>query len=241
MNLIRILPQKDPSKLYYKKVKLHYRLKGSKMQYCRSSIGEECPVCEFIERLPKTDSRSVEVYRRLKPVRRYLMNIVPLDEEKRVVLYLAPQTVFMDISSIIFDPDYGDVTDPVKGRNLVIEKIVPGGDRGRTEYKVRAKPNVSPVDSGLLEHVVDLEGFVRDRVISYEAMEAMLRDGGDDEDVMVYYSSFAERMDSVGGVTDRSPKIDMGEDVKPALSVRSSDKVVEESDLQRKIKDLFLK
>ena len=48
--------------------------------------------------------------------------------------------------SIIADPDYGDITDPINGRDINVEKMTPaeaGNQYGKTT--IRVKPNMTPL------------------------------------------------------------------------------------------------
>jgi histidinol-phosphate/aromatic aminotransferase/cobyric acid decarboxylase-like protein len=64
---------------------------------------------------------------------------------------------------VIADPDYGDITDPVNGRDIGIERQTPaeaGNQYGKTT--VRVKPNQTPIteDKALLESVFENQANV---------------------------------------------------------------------------------
>jgi hypothetical protein len=185
-NIVRILPPVDGT-LFYKKVGVHYRLVGSGMEYCpKLTGGLSCPVCEVVEQLRKMKTPvAVQIVNRLAVVERYLMNVIPLKEgeEKMVRQYLAPKTVRLALLKIVLDPDYGDITDLVKGRNVVIEKVQASG--GFVNYSVRAKPREVPVKEILgrelrMEEIPDLNEFVSVRLKGYEELKAVLY-GGEEE------------------------------------------------------------
>jgi hypothetical protein len=179
-NIIRVLPPRD-GRLFYKKVGVHYRLVGSGMEYCpKLTEGLSCPVCEVVEQLRKMKTPvAVQIVNRLAVVERYLMNVIPLKEgeERMVRQYLAPKTVRLALLKIILDPDYGDITDLVKGRNVVIEKVQASG--GFVNYSVRAKPKEIPVREILgrelkIEEIPDLNEFVSRRLKGYEELKTVL-------------------------------------------------------------------
>jgi histidinol-phosphate/aromatic aminotransferase/cobyric acid decarboxylase-like protein len=54
--------------------------------------------------------------------------------------------VYQELLGVIADPDYGDITDAVNGRDIMIERQTPaeaGNQYGKTT--VRVKPNVTPL------------------------------------------------------------------------------------------------
>jgi hypothetical protein len=205
-SLIRILPPVD-GKLFYRKVGIHYRLAGSGMEFCpkltagdQYQIGEvvddRCPICEVVEELRKSKSpAAVQLVNRLAVVERYLMNIIPLSEDqKRVRQYIAPKTVRLALLKIILDPDYGDITDLERGRNVVIEKIQGGG--GFVNYSVRVKPREISVRELLgreltLNEIPNLNDFVMKKIKSYDRLKVVLYGGEQElamEELMERYS-----------------------------------------------------
>jgi hypothetical protein len=185
-NLIRILPPRD-GKLFYKKVGVHFKLVGSGMEFCpKLTEGLACPVCEVVDQLKKMRTPvAMQLVNRLAVVERFLMNIIPLKEgEERVIKqYLAPKTVRLALLKTVLDPDYGDITDLVKGRNVVIEKIQ--GSGGFVNYTVRVKPREVSVRELLgrelmMEEIPDLHEFVSRRLKGYDELKNILY-GGDEE------------------------------------------------------------
>jgi hypothetical protein len=185
-NLIRVLPPVD-GKLFYKKVGVHFKLVGSGMEYCpRLTEGLSCPVCEVVDQLRKMKTPvASQLVNRLAVVERFLMNIILLKEgeEKLIKQYLAPKTVRVALLKTILDPDYGDITDLVRGRNVVIEKVQ--GSGGFVNYSVRVKPREISVRELLgrdlsLEEIPDLNEFVSKRLKGYDELKNILY-GGDDE------------------------------------------------------------
>ena len=56
------------------------------------------------------------------------------------------KTVYQELLSIIADPDYGDITDPVNGRDVVVE-FLSAEETGASYPKtnIRVKPNQTPI------------------------------------------------------------------------------------------------
>ena len=67
-------------------------------------------------------------------------------EDEGVKFWGFGKTVYQELLSVIADPDYGDITDPVNGRDIQIERQTPaeaGNQYGKTT--VRVKPNQTPI------------------------------------------------------------------------------------------------
>jgi hypothetical protein len=216
-NLVRILPPRD-GKLFYKKVGVHFKLVGSGMEFCpRLTEGLACPICEVVDQLRKMKTPvATQLVNRLAVVERFLMNIIPLKEgeEKSIRQYLAPKTVRLALLKTVLDPDYGDITDLVRGRNVVIEKVQ--GSGGFVNYTVRVKPREVSIKEILgrelyMEEIPDLHEFVSKRLKGYDELKNILYGG--DEDLGV--EGLVERYVSSSFVDDsvKEEKKDVDEDV----------------------------
>jgi len=222
-NLLRILPPVD-GLLFYKKVGVHYRLVGSGMEYCpKVTTGEPCPVCEVVEQLKKMKTPvAMQIVNRLVAVERFLMNIIPLKEgeDKVIRQYLAPKTVRMALLKIVLDPDYGDITDLERGRNVVIEKVQ--GSGGFVNYSVRAKPREVPIREVIgrqlrIEEIPDLNEFVRRKMKGYDELKAVLYGGDEDlgvEELVERYSSSSSSAVDSKMKSDKVDKEEKGEEMK---------------------------
>ena len=73
--------------------------------------------------------------------------VVVRGEEKQGVKFWGfGKTVYQELLSIIADPDYGDITDPVNGRDVVVEFIT-AEESGASFPKtnIRVKPNQTSI------------------------------------------------------------------------------------------------
>jgi len=73
--------------------------------------------------------------------------VVVRGEEKQGVKFWGfGKTVYQELLSIIADPDYGDITDPVNGRDVVVE-FISAEESGASFPKtnIRVKPNQTPI------------------------------------------------------------------------------------------------
>jgi hypothetical protein len=79
----------------------------------------------------------------LRVKRSFWMNVINRDDEgKGVAVYTPGIIVFSEISSLITDPDYGDITDVLNGYDIIVEK---SGTGRETEYHVKPRPKVTPL------------------------------------------------------------------------------------------------
>jgi hypothetical protein len=84
--------------------------------------------------------------------------IVRGKESEGVKFWGFGKTVYQELLSIIADPDYGDITDAINGRDISVERITPaeaGNQYGKTT--IRVKPNQTPIteDKDLLQNLFD--------------------------------------------------------------------------------------
>ena len=82
--------------------------------------------------------------------------IVRGEESQGVKFWGFGKTVYQELLSIIADPDYGDITDPVNGRDVVVE-FISAEESGASFPKtnIRVKPNQTPIsdEPSVLEKV----------------------------------------------------------------------------------------
>ena len=91
--------------------------------------------------------------------------IVRGEESQGVRFWGFGKTVYQELLSIIADPDYGDITDPVNGRDVVVE-FISAEESGASfpTTKIRVKPNQTPIsdDPTILEKVKSSQKDIRD-------------------------------------------------------------------------------
>ncbi len=81
-------------------------------------------------------------------LRTYIPVIVRGEEDKGVRFYSFGKTVYQELLSYISDPDYGDITDPKTGRDIVVEYIPKEkSDTNFAKTSVKVKPSQTPLSS----------------------------------------------------------------------------------------------
>ena len=157
-NVVRILPPKDPTDLFYAETKIHRVVdeEGNNRNFhCRKMHDEECPVCDAYfalwkkhnqlfpdkETARKEDSEFKKAARSIKPGKRFYMNVVDRDDDNKVKVLSVGIKVMDKILADILG-DFGDITDLKEGRDFKVEK---NEDGQWPDYsKSSTRPQVSP-------------------------------------------------------------------------------------------------
>lgn len=145
-NVVRILPEVGDMEYFYQPVGKH-QLPGDKQVHCPSFTSEgelPCPVCEIVDQLYKAgDKGSKNLADQLRVRKKFWMNVIDRNnEDAGPLIFPAGPVIFGAISTIIADPDYGDIMDVETGIDLVIER---SGEGLSTEYQVNPRRNDSPL------------------------------------------------------------------------------------------------
>lgn len=149
-NIIRILPPVGEMELFFQLVGKHYNLPGERglaSDYCPlfTLEGDEpCPICDLVSELRKGSVQDQALAKKIGLSRGYWMNIVVRDpNEKRPgttgegpYVYTPGVTVIEQIRTLVNSPDYGDISDPVHGIDLYVDR---GGEGRNTKYLVNAR------------------------------------------------------------------------------------------------------
>lgn len=185
-NVIRILPGKNGND-FYAEARVRYNVGPNKKRVVVPLDPDEaCPIKDFVDALYKSGDKDDEkLAKKMRATNRYLFNVIDRSVEEgqegygEVMVYECGPSVFTDILSIICDPDYGDITDPENGWDIIITKT---GKDLETEYKVNARPKQSPIGiEGWEEKLYDLQKLATP--VPYEKRAKLLEgDNSDDND-----------------------------------------------------------
>jgi hypothetical protein len=177
-NVVRLLPAKPGTEDFYVESRVHYNVgPNKKMVTCGKVARGSCAVCDFVDALFKSgDKEDEKLAKRMRATSRYYFNVVDRTVEKGsegfgdILVFGAGATIFTDILGIIVDPDFGDITNPDNGRDVIITK---SGKQLDTEYKTQARPVQTELGIDKWdEKMVDLSLFLKPR--SDEDLEAIL-------------------------------------------------------------------
>ena len=140
---VRIVPYKFNKDNPFIELYFHYDM-GDKFYLSPISFGRPDPIEEFATKL-KTSGNGDD-YKLGKKIeakmRTYAPIIVRGEENEGVKFWGFGKMVYQELLSIIADPDYGDITDPVNGRDIVVEfKTSEETGRSFPMTSIRVKPN----------------------------------------------------------------------------------------------------
>ena len=157
---IRIVPYKFDKNNPFSELFFHYSLVPNKTVLSPLSYGRPDPVQQFADKLKSTGNKDEWIQgKRIEPKMRTFVPVVVRGEENEGVKFWGfGKTVYQELLGIIADPDYGDISDSMTGRDIVVERQTPaeaGNQYGKTT--IRVKPNVTALseDSDQLTKLLD--------------------------------------------------------------------------------------
>lgn len=205
--LIRILPPVGDMQFFWQPVGKHdLSGDGKNTVVCPNFTTEgelPCPICEMSQ--AAYDQGQAELSKALKVRRNYHMNVIvrskkddddDADANVSAQIWTAGLTVFRELTEIVYDPDYGDISHPYSGFDVRVTRT---GQKLDTEYSCVARRTATPIfgsvdapNEELIQNVLgsakDLS-TVRNDIKSYEELAKMLQidpasehESDDDED-----------------------------------------------------------
>ena len=159
--VVRIVPYKHNTDNPFIELYFHYDL-GGKNYLSPVSFGRPDPIEEFAQKLKSTGSKDdYRLGRKIEAKMRTFTPVVVRGEEKEGVRFWGfGKTVYQELLSIIADPDYGDITDPVSGRDVVVHfKTAEETGKSFPSTSIRVKPNQTPIteDASILEAIKETQ------------------------------------------------------------------------------------
>jgi hypothetical protein len=188
---VRIVPYKFNPDNPFIELYFHYNV-NNKTYLSPQSFGRPDPIVEFSDKLKRMgDKEDYKAARQMEPkLRTFVPVIVRGEEGEGVKFWGFGKTVYQEILGYIADPDYGDITDPVSGRDLTIE-YTSAEDAG-TSYPtttIRVKPKETPLveDAQQVENLLQNQTEITDlyQELSYDELKDVLEgwlnpSGGED-------------------------------------------------------------
>ena len=194
---IRIVPYQYNKENPFQELYFHYDL-GKKNFLSPITHGNADPVVEFAEKLKSSgNSDEWKLGKKLEPkMRCYVPIIVRGKESEGVKFWGFGKTVYAELLGFIADPDYGDLTDPMNGRDIVIE-FTPAEGGAYPKTTLRIKPNTTPLtnDRNIAEkigqHQPNLSEIFKEPTYNElkEALEQWLNPSDEDANTSVSASS----------------------------------------------------
>lgn len=151
---IRLLPPMHGQDIPWVQHQLHYNQVGGKSGSFQhegkgraiTCLGDGCPVCAVSEWLKVNGEE--DRAKQLRAKTQYYMNIIDR-KDNSVKLWGAPVTVVKKLQALMSIPKIGDLTHPVKGRDLTIVRSGNAREYWNVEYQVVQDdmPSVIGVDN----------------------------------------------------------------------------------------------
>ena len=180
--VVRIVPYKFNQNNPFIELYFHYDL-GGKNYLSPISFGRPDPIEEFAQKLKSTGSKDdYRLGRKVEAKMRTFAPVVVRGEDKEGVRFWGfGKTVYQELLSIIADPDYGDITDPVSGRDVAVEfKTAEETGKSFPATSIRVKPNQTPIteDASVLESIKESQKNITEiyQERSYDELTQALND-----------------------------------------------------------------
>jgi len=208
---IRLVPYKMDHDNPFIELLFHYDL-GGKNYLSPLSFQRPDPIEEFSKKLRASgDSEGWKLSKKLSAkMRTYVPIVVRGEEDQGVKFWGFGKTVYQELLGFMSDPDYGDITDPTSGRDVVVEfKTAEEVGASFPKTNIRVKPNVTPLtaNKAQLDNFLENQKDVREiyQELSYDDLAEALND---------YLSPDAEEESDTAG--DGMTKSQMQEHVETA-------------------------
>ena len=218
--VVRVVPYKHNKDNPFIELFFHYNLGNNKTYLSPMSFGRPDPVAEFADKLKSTGNKDEWIQgKRLEPKMRTFAPVVVRGKESEGVKFWGfGKTVYTELLGVIADPDYGDISDPMNGRDVLVEFTPSEGAGSFPKTTIRVKPNVTPVteDKNVAEMVTknqpDLSAIFKEPTYDElkEALESWLNpeESGTEEATQVEATSNAGETSKVNKVDDVSKAFD---------------------------------
>jgi len=188
---VRILPFSDNDGQPFKERHFYYNIGKNRGLLAPYQFDKPDPFQELITKLRDEGAagskESYELAKKLYPkMRAYAAVIVRGEESEGPRLWSFGKTVYQQLLNIMIDEDYGDITDPLSGRDIKIKVTKPEGQQwAKTEVLPRGKQTKLSGDAEQVEKWVEEIPSLDDiyQLKSYDVLAKIINDWlSDDED-----------------------------------------------------------
>ena len=157
---IRIVPYKFNKANPFSELFFHYSLVPNKTVLSPLSFGRPDPVQQFADKLKASGNKDEWIQgKRIEPKMRTFAPVIVRNEESEGVKFWGfGKTVYQELLGIIADPDYGDISDSMTGRDIVVERQTPaeaGNQYGKTTIRVKPNQTALSEDGDVLKNLLE--------------------------------------------------------------------------------------
>jgi hypothetical protein len=222
---IRLVPYKFNKDNPFIELYFHYNI-NNKTYLSPISFGRPDPIVEFAEKLKRTgDTDDWKAGKKMEPkLRTFAPVIVRGKESEGVKFWGFGKTVYQDILGYIADPDYGDITDPHTGRDIVLEVV--SAEESNAAYPtttIRVKPATSKIlpDAEAVTELLNAQKDITELYseLSYAELKSVLENwlnptagaNGDSDEVVAELEAPKPKPSvshDLGGATESKPVVD---------------------------------
>jgi len=187
---VRLLPWKDNDGQPFKEKHFHYGIGEGRAIVSLKSTGSDDPIQELIGKLKEEGTpQAAELCRQLYPkMRAFAPVVVRGQESEGVQLYSFGKMVYQDLLNVMLDADFGDITDPLEGRDIKLTVSKPPGQTW-AKTSIIPRPKVTPLSDDSdkakewLDNCPDVDRIYK--VMTYDEVEKRVNDwlsGGEASD-----------------------------------------------------------
>jgi len=184
---VRLLSFADNDGQPFKERWFYYNIGNNPGLLAPYQFGKPDPIQELINKLRDDGSKeSYELAKKLYPkMRSYAPVVVRSEEDRGVRIWAFGKTVYQSLLNIMLDEDYGDITDPIDGRDVkVVCTKAPGRMWASTEVRPRGKQSPLSSDTNTAKEWIDSVPELDElyTLKTYEELEKIVTDwlNGDD-------------------------------------------------------------
>ena len=157
---IRIVPYKFNKANPFSELFFHYSLVPNKTVLSPLSFGRPDPVQQFADKLKASGNKDEWIQgKRIEPKMRTFAPVIVRGEENEGVKFWGfGKTVYQELLGIIADPDFGDISDSMTGRDIVVERQTPaeaGNQYGKTTIRVKPNQTALSEDGDVLKNLLE--------------------------------------------------------------------------------------
>ena len=178
--VVRIVPYQHNKDNPFQELFFHYDL-GGKTYLSPITYGRPDPIEEFAQKLRSSGNKEdYQIAKKLMAKMRTFAPVIVRGEESEGVRFWGfGKMVYQELLSVIADPDYGDITDAMNGRDITVE-FTSAEEAGKNfpVTTIRVKPNQTPIteDDKLLDKLLNEQPNIQEmyQERSYEELTEVL-------------------------------------------------------------------
>tara|TARA_R110000824_G_scaffold163022_7_gene338810 strand:+ start:3324 stop:4106 length:783 start_codon:yes stop_codon:yes gene_type:complete len=185
---VRLLSFADNDGQPFKERWFYYNIGNNRGLLAPYQFDQTDPIQELITKLRDEGTKeSYELAKKLYPkMRTYAPVIIRGEEDKGVQLWGFGKTVYQTLLGLMLDEDYGDITDPMTGRDIkVVCSKQPGKKWAMTEVRPRGKQSLLAEDSNKaqewLSNIPSLDEIYQMK--TYDELAKIINDWLNEDDV----------------------------------------------------------